>query len=45
MSRNDNKLIFGFINRDKPITWIIAIIVFMLITPLAVTLVLYYVMT
>jgi hypothetical protein len=37
-------LIFGFINRDKPITWILAIIVAMLSVPLVVTLLLYYLM-
>ena len=36
------KLIFGFIDREKPMTWIIAIIISMLVIPLVVTLVLYY---
>ena len=40
---NDKKkLIFGFIDRDKPMTWIIAIIISMLIVPLVVTFALYY---
>ena len=40
---NDKKkLIFGFIDRDKPMTWIIAIIISMLIVPLVVTFPLYY---
>ena len=42
MFKNNKRLIFGFINRDKPITWIIAIIIAMLALPLTVTLVLYY---
>jgi hypothetical protein len=37
-------LILGFINRDKPITWVLAIIVAMLTVPLIVTLLLYYLM-
>tara|TARA_B100000035_G_scaffold312676_1_gene324671 strand:- start:10460 stop:10594 length:135 start_codon:yes stop_codon:yes gene_type:complete len=36
------KLILGFIDREKPITWIIAIIISMLIVPLVVTFALYY---
>ena len=40
--KNDKKLIFGFIDREKPGTWIFAIIVAMLTVPLAVTLILYY---
>ncbi len=39
---NRKKLIFGFIDRDKPITWVIAIIISMLVVPLVVTFVLYY---
>jgi len=39
-----NKLIFGFIDREKPLTWIGAIIIAMLSIPLIVTLVLYYTM-
>tara|TARA_B000000532_G_C18834121_1_gene391728 strand:+ start:428 stop:562 length:135 start_codon:yes stop_codon:yes gene_type:complete len=40
---NDKKkIILGFIDRDKPMTWIIAIIISMLVIPLAVTLILYY---
>ena len=39
---NKKKLIFGFIDREKPMTWIIAIIIFMLAIPLVVTLALYY---
>jgi len=39
-----NNLILGFINRDKPITWVLAIIVAMLSVPLIVTLLLYYLM-
>ena len=39
---NRKKLIFGFIDRDKPITWVIAIIISMLFVPLVVTFVLYY---
>ena len=43
MNINKKKKIFlGFIDRDKPLTWILAIIIAMLIVPLAVTLVLYY---
>ena len=37
-------LILGFINRDKPATWVIAIIIAMLTVPLIVTLLLYYLM-
>lgn len=36
------KLILGFIDREKPITWIIAIIISMLVVPLVVTMALYY---
>jgi len=39
---NKKKLIFGFIDREKPTTWIIAIIISMLVIPLVVTFVLYY---
>ncbi len=40
---NDKKkIILGFIDRDKPITWIIAIIISMLVIPLVVTFILYY---
>ena len=39
---NKKKLIFGFIDREKPLTWIIAIIIAMLIIPLVVTFTLYY---
>tara|TARA_Y100000389_G_C17469438_1_gene528934 strand:+ start:1684 stop:1821 length:138 start_codon:yes stop_codon:yes gene_type:complete len=42
MKKTRKRLILGFIDRDKPITWIFAIIIAMLIAPLAVTLVLYY---
>ena len=44
MIKNDKKLIFGFIDREKPGTWIFAIIVAMLTVPLAVTLILYFTM-
>jgi hypothetical protein len=37
-------LILGFINRENPITWVLAIIVAMLTVPLIVTLLLYYLM-
>ena len=40
--KDKKKLIFGFIDREKPMTWIIAIIISMLVIPLVVTLVLYY---
>jgi len=36
------KAFLGFIERDKPMTWISAIIIFMLVIPLAVTFVLYF---
>ena len=36
------KVFLGFIERDKPMTWITAIIIFMLIIPLAVTFILYF---
>ena len=39
---NKKKLIFGFIDREKPMTWIIAIIISMLAIPLVVTFALYY---
>ncbi len=41
---NEKKLKFGFIDRERPVTWIVAIIVAMLSVPLIVTLVLYYTM-
>jgi len=39
---NKKKLLFGFIDRDKPLTWVLAIIIAMLIIPLVVTFILYY---
>jgi len=42
--KNKNKIFLGFIDRDKPLTWILAIIIAMLTVPLVVTLVLYYTM-
>ena len=42
MMKDDKKLIFWFIDREKPGTWIFAIIVAMLTVPLAVTLILYF---
>ncbi len=42
--KNNKKLVLGFIDRDKPGTWIFAIILAMLIIPLAVTLILYFTM-
>ncbi len=36
------KLILGFIDREKPLTWIVTIIIAMLIVPLLVTFALYY---
>tara|TARA_B100001113_G_scaffold16286_1_gene12273 strand:- start:11195 stop:11332 length:138 start_codon:yes stop_codon:yes gene_type:complete len=42
MSSKQKKTILGFIDREKPLTWVFAIIVAMLVVPLAVTLVLYY---
>ena len=42
MSKNEKKNILGFIDREKPLTWVIAIIVAMLVIPLVVTLSLYY---
>lgn len=42
--KNNKKLVFGFIDREKPGTWIFAIIVAMLTVPLAVTLILYFTM-
>jgi len=39
-----NRNLFKLIDRDKPFTWIIAIIVVMLVVPLIVTLVLFYTM-
>ena len=43
-NKNRSKIFLGFIDRDKPLTWILAIIIAMLIVPLVVTLVLYYTM-
>jgi hypothetical protein len=40
--KNKNKIFLGFIERDKPLTWILAIIIAMLTVPLVVTLILYY---
>jgi hypothetical protein len=40
--KSKNKIFLGFIDRDKPFTWILAIIIAMLTVPLVVTLVLYY---
>ena len=40
--KENKKLIFGFIDREKPMTWIIAIIISMLVVPLVVTFALYY---
>ena len=40
--KDKKKLIFGFIDREKPKTWIIAIIISMLVVPLVVTFALYY---
>ena len=42
MIKKNKKSVIGFIDRDKPITWIVAIIIAMLILPLTVTLILYY---
>ena len=42
LMNNRKKLILGFIDREKPITWIVAIIISMLVIPLVVTFVLYY---
>jgi len=39
---NKKKLLLGFIDRDKPLTWVFAIIISMLIVPLVVTFILYY---
>ena len=40
---NDKKkLLLGFIDREKPLTWVFAIIISMLIVPLVVTFVLYF---
>jgi len=39
---NKKKLLLGFIDREKPLTWVLAIIISMLIVPLVVTFVLYY---
>ncbi len=41
---NHKKLLLGFIDREKPLTWIAAIIIAMLLVPLLVTLILYYTM-
>tara|TARA_B100000242_G_scaffold252258_1_gene194236 strand:- start:80 stop:214 length:135 start_codon:yes stop_codon:yes gene_type:complete len=40
--KDKKRLIFGFIDREKPMTWIIAIIISMLVVPLVVTFALYY---
>ena len=42
MTKNNKRLVLGLIDRDKPITWIVAIIIAMLALPLIVTFVLYY---
>ena len=42
MVKNKKRLVFGLIDRDKPITWIVAIIIAMLVLPLTVTFILYY---
>jgi RsiW-degrading membrane proteinase PrsW (M82 family) len=39
---NQQKKLFGLIDRENPFTWILAIIVAMLTIPLIVTLILYY---
>tara|TARA_B100000941_G_C28476916_1_gene539769 strand:+ start:981 stop:1115 length:135 start_codon:yes stop_codon:yes gene_type:complete len=39
---NKKKLLLGFIDRDKPLTWVFAIIISMLAVPLVVTFILYY---
>tara|TARA_Y100000992_G_C21032840_1_gene381184 strand:+ start:77 stop:211 length:135 start_codon:yes stop_codon:yes gene_type:complete len=39
---NKKKLLLGFIDREKPLTWIFAIVISMLIVPLVVTFILYY---
>ncbi len=36
------KLLLGFIDREKPLTWVFAIVIAMLIIPLVVTFILYY---
>lgn len=36
------KLLLGFIDREKPLTWVFAIVISMLIVPLVVTFILYY---
>ena len=41
---DEKKLILGFIDREKPLTWIAAIIIAMLSVPLIVTFILYYTM-
>ena len=40
--KDKKRLLLGFIDREKPMTWIIAIIISMLVVPLVVTFVLYY---
>ena len=40
--KDKKRLIFGFIDREKPMTWSIAIIISMLVVPLVVTFALYY---
>ena len=40
--KDKKKLIFGFIDREKPMTWFIVIIISMLVVPLVVTFALYY---
>jgi hypothetical protein len=43
MSKNNQKKkFFSLIDRENPFTWILAIIIAMLATPLIVTLILYY---
>jgi len=39
---NKKKLLLGFIDREKPLTWVFAIVIAMLIVPLVVTFILYY---
>ena len=40
--KDKKKLILGFIDREKPLTWILAIIISMLVVPLTVTFILYF---
>ena len=40
--KDKKRLLLGFIDREKPMTWIIAIIISMLVVPLVVTFILYY---